>query len=221
MLSRYYGLHISSGRVYRLMKTMNLPKMFTSKPVFKRSKSQVSLEKPNHLKQAFNPPAPNQVWTSDFSYIPIGNKSFIYLCIILDLFSRKVIAWSVSHKIDTLLAISTLEKALQSRRPTSPVLFHTDQGSQYTSLEFRKYMEDCSIVHSLSKSGYPWDNAVTEAFFKYMKKEVLNRRNFSSLQEVRFSCFEYIEGFYNTQRPHGTLNMLTLNEKEEQYFENL
>lgn len=200
---------------------MNLPKMSTSKPVFKRFKSQVSLEKPNHLKQAFNPPAPNQVWTSDFSYIPIGNKSFIYLCIILDLFSRKVIAWSVSHKIDTLLAISTLEKALQSRRPTSPVLFHTDQGSQYTSLEFRKYMEDRSIVHSLSKSGYPWDNAVTEAFFKYMKKEVLNRRNFSSLQEVHLSCFEYIEGFYNTQRPHGTLNMLTPNEKEEQYFENL
>lgn len=140
MLSRDYGLHISIGRVYRLMKTMHLPKMSTSKPVFKRSKSQVSLERPNHLKQAFNPPAPNQVWTSDFSYIPIGNKSFVYLCIILDLFSRKVIAWSVSHKIDTLLAISTVEKAIQSRRPTTPVLFHTDQGTQYTFLEFKKIL---------------------------------------------------------------------------------
>ena len=203
------------------MKTMNLPKMSTSKPVFKRSKSQVSLERPNHLRQVFNPPALNQVWTSDFSYIPIGNKSFVYHCIILDLFSRKVIAWSVRHKIDTLLAISTLEKALQSRRPTSPVLFHTDQGSQYTSLEFRKYMEDRPIVHSLSKTGYHWDNAVTEAFFKYVKKVELNRRKFSSLQEVHLSCFEYLEGFYNIQRPHGTLNMLTPNEKEEQYFENL
>ncbi|EAC3775835.1 transposase [Listeria monocytogenes] len=71
----------------------------------------------------------------------------------------------------------TVEKAIQSRRPTAPVLFHTDQGSQYTSLEFRKYLEDRSIVHSLSKPGYPWDNAVTEAFFKYMKKEELNRRS--------------------------------------------
>lgn len=221
MLSRDYGLRISIGRVYRLMKTMNLPKMSTSKPVFKRSKSQVSLERLNHLRQAFNPPAPNQVWTSDFTYIPIGNKTFVYLCIILDLFSRKVIAWSVSHKIDTLLAISTVEKAIQSRKPTAPVLFHTDQGSQYTSLEYRRYLEDRPLVHSLSKPGYPWDNAVTEAFFKYMKKEELNRRKFSSLQEVHLSCFEYIEGFYNTQRPHGTLNMLTPNEMEEKYFENL
>ncbi|WP_429976108.1 IS3 family transposase [Enterococcus sp. DIV0086] len=88
MLSHDYGLHISIGRVYRLMKMMNLPKMTTSKLVFKRSKNQVSLERPNYLKQAFNPSAPNQVWTSDFSYIPIGNKSFVYLCIILDLLSR-------------------------------------------------------------------------------------------------------------------------------------
>ena len=81
MLSHDYGLHISIGRVYRLMKMMNLPKMTTSKPVFKRSKNQVSLERPNYLKQAFNPSAPNQVWTSDFSYIPIGriNPLFIFV----------------------------------------------------------------------------------------------------------------------------------------------
>ncbi|MZZ67244.1 MULTISPECIES: integrase core domain-containing protein, partial [Enterococcus] len=87
---------------------------------------------------------------------------------------------------------------------TSSVLFHTDQGSQYTSFEFRKFIEDHPIVHSLSKPDYPWDNAVTEAFFKYMKKEELNRRSFHSIEEVRLACFAYIEGFYNTKRPHGT-----------------
>ncbi|WYJ83100.1 hypothetical protein IGL98_000396 [Enterococcus sp. DIV0840] len=209
MLLSDYGISISIGRVYRLMSTMNLPKMYTVKPAFKPTKGQISLKHPNYLKQAFNPPAPNQVWTSDFSYIPIGKKSFVYLCVILDLFSRKVIAWTVSKKIDTALAITTIEKAIQVRKPKASVLFHTDQGSQYTSFEFRQYLEDHSIVQSLSKPGYPWDNAVTEAFFKYMKKEELKRRTFSSLKEVQLTCFEYIEGFYNSQRPHGTLDMLT------------
>jgi putative transposase len=105
----------------------------------------------------------------------------------------------------------------------APVLFHTDQGSQYTSSTFRKYLDEQPITQSLSKPGYPWDNAVTESFFKYMKKEELNRRTFSSLQEVQLSCFEYIEGFYNTQRPHGTLGMLTPNENEmeDNYYDHL
>lgn len=221
ILLRDYGISISAGRVYRLIKSMNLPKMSTSKPVFKNQNRQVSLERPNHLNQAFNPPAPNQVWASDFSYIPVGKKRFVYLCVILDLFSRKVIAWSVEVKINTELAISTLEKAVLSRKLSTPVIFHTDQGSQYTSSEFRRYIDSRPITQSLSKPGYPWDNAVTEAFFKYMKKEELNRRSFSSLQEVQLSCFEYIEGFYNTQRPHGTLSMLTPNEMEEKYFDYL
>ena len=219
ILLRDYGISISIGRVYRLMKSMNLPKMSTVKPVFKKRKNKVSLTRPNHLKQAFNPPAPNQVWTSDFSYIPIGKKTFAYLCVVLDLFSRKVIAWTVGSTIDTNLAIKTLDKALHSRNLMSPVLFHTDQGSQYTSFEFRKFIEHHPIVHSLSKPGYPWDNAVTEAFFKYMKKEELNRRSFHSIEEVRLACFAYIEGFYNTKRPHGTLDMLTPNKKEALYFE--
>ncbi|WP_229441280.1 IS3 family transposase [Enterococcus sp. BWT-B8] len=143
------------GRVYRLMSTMNSPKMSTVKPVFKTTKSQVSLKRPNYLKQAFNPPTPDQVWTSDFSYIPIWEKSFVYLCVILDLFSRKVIAWTVSKKIDTALAITIIEKAIQTRKLKTSVLFHTDQGSQYTSFEFRQYLEDHSIVQSLSKPGYP------------------------------------------------------------------
>lgn len=146
------------------MKSMNLPKMSTAKPVFKTSKNKVSLNRPNHLKQAFNPPAPNQVWTSDFSYIPIGKKTFVYLCVILDFFSRKVIAWTIGATSDTSLAITTLDKALSSRNVTDSVLFHTDQRAQYTSFEFRKFLENYPIVHSLSKPGYPWDNAVTEAF---------------------------------------------------------
>ncbi|WP_246215612.1 IS3 family transposase [Listeria valentina] len=220
ILLRDYGISISIGRVYRLMKSMNLPKMSTAKPVFKKNKNKVPLIRPNHLNQAFNPPAPNQVWTSDFSYIPIGQRTFAYLCVILDLFSRKVIAWTVGASIDTNLAITTLNKALRARILTDSVLFHTDQGSQYTSFEFRKFLDNHPIVHSLSKPGYPWDNAVTEAFFKYMKKEELNRRQFRSIEEVRLACFTYIEGFYNTKRPHGTLEMLTPNEKEALYFEN-
>ncbi len=213
VLERDYGISISVGRVYRLMKSMNLPKMSTTKP-------KVSLACPNHLNQQFNPTEPNRVWTSDISYIPVKNR-FVYLCVILDLYSRKVIAWKVRTRMTTSLVLDTLQTALDTRQPTQPLLFHTDRGTQYTSSEMRQFLDYHSLTYSYSKKGYPWDNAVTESFFKYMKKEELDRRVFKTIQEVTLSSFEYIEGFYNPKRPHSANNMLTPNQKERNYFESL
>ena len=149
------------------------------------------------LKQNFNPKAPNQVWTTDFTYISIGHKRHVYLCAILDLYSRKCIAWKVSDKIDTRLACDTLQIAINTRRPTETILFHSDQGSRFKSQEFRRLLDEHQLMPSYSKPGYPYDNAVTEVFFKYLKQREINRKRFTSIDEVRVSCFEYIEQFYN------------------------
>lgn len=170
------------------------------------------------LKQEFNPKAPNQVWTTDFTYISTGHKRHLYLCAILDLYSRKCIAWKLSYKIDDQLACDTLQIAIDARRPTEPTLFHSGQGSQFKSQQFRKLLDEHQLMPPYSKSGYPYDNTVTEVFFKYLKEQGINRRTFYSMDKVRLSCFEYIEQFYNNYNPHSANNGLTPNQKELEYF---
>jgi transposase InsO family protein/transposase-like protein len=220
ILLRDYGVNISEGRILRLLKSMTLPKMSTIKPRFKSNKAPM-FSSDNLLKQEFNPKSPNQVWTTDFTYISIGPKRHVYLCAILDLYSRKCIAWKVSDKIDARLACDTLEIPLNKRKPKEPIIFHSDQGSQFKSASFRKILDDHQLLASYSKPGYPYDNAVTEVFFKYLKQREINRRTYHSIQEVQLSCFEYIEQFYNNYNPHSANNGLTPNQKEENYFKKI
>lgn len=217
VLQRDYGIHISVGRVYRLMKSLQLPKMSTDKPAARRSASN-DADFSNHLQQQFRQKAPNLVWVSDITYIKVNGKWY-YLCIVMDLFSRNVIAWHISAKPDVDLVISTFNKAYQKRNAPSGLMFHSDRGSQYTAFAFRQLLDSLDVVQSFSKAGFPFDNACCECFFKYLKKEETNRRTYHSLQELQLSVFEYIEGFYNSRRPHGSLGMLTPNQVELLYSE--
>lgn len=220
ILQRDYETKISEGRIYRLMKNMALPKMATVKP--KRSIEETQkMNTQNLLKQEFNPDQPNQVWTTDFTYISIGYKKHVYLCAILDLYSRKCIAWKLSHHIDAKLACETLELALNKRKIEEALLFHSDQGSQFKAHEFRKLIDENNIMHSFSKTGYPYDNAVTEVFFKYLKHRQINRKNYQNMNQVQLDCFEYIENFYNNYNPHSANKGLTPNQKEENYFNSI
>lgn len=135
ILLRDYGINTSQGRIYRLLKSMNLPKMSTTKPRFK-SKKTPEFTFDNLLKQDFNPKIPNQVWTTDFTYISIAHMRRVYFCAILDLYSRKCIVWKISDKIDAKLAFGTLQIAINTRRTTETHIFHSDQGSQFKSQEF-------------------------------------------------------------------------------------
>ena len=171
----------------------------------------------NILEQKFYPQHPNQVWASDITYIRAGGKWF-YLCVIIDLFSRKVIAWRISGRNDVDLTISTFNKAYEARNNPEYLLFHSDRGTQYTAYAFQKLMDRHDVLQSFSRKGYPFDNAVVESFFKYLKLEETNRKTYHSLQELQLSVFEYIDGYYNSRRPHGTLDYMTPDEKEEQYF---
>ena len=178
ILLRDYGINISEGRIFRLLKSTTLPKMSTIKPRFKSNHSPV-FSYDNLLKQEFHPKSPNQVWMTDFTNISIGHRRHVYLWAILDLYSRKCIAWKVSDRIDARLACDTLEIAIKKRKPKEPIIFHSDQGSQFKSASFRKILDDHHLLDSYSKPGYPYDNAVTEIFFKYLKQREINRKNLS------------------------------------------
>jgi putative transposase len=211
-----YDNKASVCRVYRLMKSMLLPKMSTSKPISTNLKTD-EFECTNLLKQNFNPTKPNLVWVSDITYVKVASH-FCYLCVIIDLFSRKVISYKTSSKIDTKLVLDTFYLAYSKRNCPTGVMFHSDRGSQYTSKEFRKALDNLDFVQSFSAKGHPYDNAVAESFFKYLKKEELNRRYFHSIQQLNISLFEYIEGFYNSRRPHSFNQFLSPDEKENLFF---
>ena len=207
-----YGRKVSVGRVYRLMKSMPLPKMSTAKPVSTYTKCEQADDK-NHLGQRFNPERPNLVWASDITYVRVAGR-FCYLCVVMDLFSRKVIAYKTGVRADRRLVLDTFSSACAKRGNPKDVLFHSDRGSQYTAKDFRMAVDRAGFIQSFSAKGHPYDNAVVESFFKYLKKEELNRRTFNSINELDLAIFEYIEGFYNPRRPHYANNFLSPTEKE-------
>lgn len=216
-LQNEYCINISVGRVYRLMKSMSLTKMSTQKPFVHKAKSASNEKLENILHQQFNQPEPNLVWVCDFTYIRAAGR-FYYLCAILDLFSRKVIAYKLSDKIDTQLAIDTVNLAVADRGKSQGVIFHTDRGSQFTSAQFRKHLDRLNMVQSFSAKAHPYDNAVMECFFKYLKKEEVNRKSYSSFKDLSNCLFEYIFGFYNSVRPHSHNNGLSPNQAEQLFL---
>ena len=138
----------------------------------------------------------------DFTYLRVAGR-FYYLCVILDLFSRKDIAYKLSSKLNTKLAIDTLDMAAASRNISEGFIFHSDRGCQFTSEAFRRHLDELNSVQSFSAKGHPYDNAVMKCFFKYLKKEDTNHRTYSSFDELKLSIFQYTHGFYNSFRPHS------------------
>lgn len=217
-LAREYCITISEGRVYRLMKQMRLPKMSTVKPpkaVTDKEESGVCCR--NLLSRRFDQKSPNLVWVCDFTYIKVGAK-FHYICAILDLYARKVIACRVGCKIDRFLAIDTLQDAVRLRGVSKGIMFHTDQGSQFTSGDFRRVIDELGMIQSFSAKGHPYDNAVMECFFKYLKKEELNRRSYQTTGQLKQSLLTYVSGFYNAIRPLFHNRGLSPNQAENIFF---
>jgi putative transposase len=211
-LKAEYGIHISNGRVYRLMKGMELPKASTVRPKPAAQSMLDGSDCVNHINGRFNPKTPDKVWVSDITYIRVNGR-FAYVCVVIDLYARKLIAYKVSTKIDTKLTIDTFNAAYASRREPKGVLFHTDRGSQYLSIAFRRRMDQVKFIQSFSAKGHPYDNAVAESFIKSLKQEEINRRLFLSVEELELALFEYAH-FYNNSRPHSANDGLTPNEKE-------
>jgi transposase InsO family protein len=158
---------------------------------------------PNRLNQDFSAPAPNRKWVSDFTYIETG-EGWLYLAVVLDLFSRRVIGWAMSETMDTALVEAALRMALLGRRPEAGLLHHSDQGSQYTSAAYLSCLTAASSQLSMSRVGNCYDNAVMESFFGTLKTECVTGP-FLTRTQARTTIFEYMEVWYNRQRLHSTL----------------
>lgn len=171
--------------------------------------------KQNLLNQQFNVSRPNEVWVSDVTYFKYNN-TFFYICVILDLFARKAISYRISLTNSTQLTKGAFIAAYNSRQPQD-LIFHSDQGCNYTSATFRMCLKDLNIKQSFSNPGNPYNNSVMESFFKSMKTEKLYRTDFRSEREFRIAVKEYIE-FYNEKRPHSVLRYRTPNKCEDEYI---
>ena len=175
----------------------------------------------NILDQNFQADAPNLKWVTDITYLAVEG-GWVYLAVVLDLFSRKIVGWSISDSLATPLVSEALRKAIELRRPdTNQLLHHSDRGCQYTSDEYQHVLRTLNITCSMSRTGCCYDNAVMERFFWSLKHEWTNFEDFADINEAQQSVFEYIEAFYNSKRIHQALEYKTPNLAEEIYQTNL
>ena len=184
---------------------------------FRRYKKVQGTVAPNLLNRDFKAKALNQIWASDISYIKTG-EGWLYLAVVLDLCSRKVVGLAMADHMKTELVETALTNAFFRRKPGKGLIHHSDRGSQYTSERFRKVCEDYSITLSMG-SGSCYDNAAVASFSHTVKTELVYLQKFNDRQVARRTLFEYIEGFYNRQRLHSTLGYLSPEEYEERYIE--
>jgi putative transposase len=148
--------------------------------------------------------AANRVWVSDITYVGT-HEGYLYLAVVLDLRSRRIVGWAMRYTLDAELAIAALESAVYDRRPPVGLLFHSDQGKQYACEEFRAFLRRYGIRASMSRKGDCWDNAVAESFFRSLKAELVDQNSWKTREAARAAIFEYIESWYNRQRRHSTL----------------
>jgi putative transposase len=208
------GLEIGRKRVARLMK---LEQIQGKKRQQFRTTTDSSHGYPvaaNLLDRRFSTDAPDVVWAADITYFSTW-EGWLYLAVVLDLFSRRVIGWAMSQWIDAALAIDALRMAVDGRRPKPGLIVHTDRGSQYACNEYRAFIEARGIVPSMSRKRDCWDNAVVESFFASLKLELKPDRPWSTRCEARTAIFEYIAAWYNRERRHSTLGYISPTEFEE------
>lgn len=216
---REYGERCSKNRVQRLMQSAGLKAQVGYRRPRHRG-GKVSIVAPNHLQRAFNVETPNEAWVTDITYIRT-HEGWLYLAVVLDLFSRRVIGWSMKSRITKELALDALLMAVWRRKPTSTVMVHSDQGCQYTSHDWMDFLKAHGLKASMSRRGNCHDNAAAESFFGLLKRERIKRHVYSTRDEARAEIFDYIEMFYNTQRRHSFNNQLSPVEYEKRYQERL
>ncbi len=160
------------------------------------------------MKQNFDVAAPDSVWVTDITYINT-REGWLYLAVVIDLYSRRVVGWSMNGRMQTSLALNALLMAVWRRKPKTKVIVHSDQGSQFTSAEWQSFLVAHNLEASMSRRGNCYDNAVAESFFHLLKTERIRRKTYKTRQLARQDVFDYIEMFYNSRRKHGKCGMLS------------
>jgi len=211
---RAEGIRVGRHRVARLMRQSLLRATLRRRWAVRTTDSRHSQPiAPNLLAREFRVEQPNRVWAGDITYLPT-REGWLYLAVVLDLCSRKVVGWSMSANIDGLLTLDALKMAIARRRPAAGLLHHSDRGVQYAAGDYRQVLADNGMRPSMSGKRNCWDNAVVESFFGTLKTELLRGVAFPGRSEARAQVFEYIEVFYNRRRRHSFLDYRSPEEYE-------
>lgn len=202
------GLHVNRKKVERLMRERRLPAVFPKKFRQTTDSEHSQPVAPNLLGQKFKALARDRVWVGDITYI-WTTEGWVYLAVLIDLYSRRVVGWAIDKTLSRTLAINALRMALRRRRPPAGLIHHTDRGSQYASRDYRKILADNGVIASMSGKGNCFDNAVAESFFATIKKEFVHRVVFHSRSQAYRELFAFIDGYYNTKRRHSANGFLS------------
>jgi putative transposase len=198
------GIHVGRKRVARLMKAAGLSGVSRRKWMVTTRRDHHARPAPDLVERNFSAPAPDRLWVADITYIPTG-AGFLYLAVVLDAFSRRIVGWAMETHLRTELVLQALNLALWQRRPAA-VIHHSDHGSQYTSIAFGQRCHAAGVRPSMGSVGDCFDNAMCESFFATLECELLDRRRFKTSSEARLALFEFIEGWYNPHRRHSALD---------------
>ena len=199
------GVFIGRYRMRSLIKALNLTRRSPRYAHYRRA-TKPGITAPNILDRRFNPIQPDTLWAGDITYIKVKD-SWLYLAVVMDLFSRRIVGWACSRTADTDLSISALKLAIGLRRPMPDLLFHSDQGCQYTSQRFSACMEENRIVHSVSRRGNCWDNAVVERYFRTLKQDWMPENGYQNHLEAEKDVIDFVL-HYNHRRCHSASNNL-------------
>jgi putative transposase len=205
------GIRVGRKRVARLMSATGLAGVSRRKFVTTTVKGS-GRQAPDLVDRNFTAEKPNLLWVADITYIPTW-AGFLYLAVVPDACSRRIVGWSMATTLATRLVLDALNMALAMRRPKG-VIHHSDQGSQYTSIEFGNRCREAGVRPSMGSVGDAYDNAMCESFFATLECELLDRRRFKTQAEARIAVFEFIEGFYNPRRRHSSIGYLSPNDYE-------
>ncbi len=216
---RDIGEQCGENRVYRLMRAAGLRAQVGYRRPRHRS-GPASVLAPNRLQRKFEVANPNETWVTDITHIRT-HQGWLYLAVVIDLYSRKVVGWSMHSRIKKELVLNALLMAVWRRKPGSLVTVHSDQGSQYTSHDWQAFLDANNLQASMSRRGNCHDNAVAESFFQLLKRERIKRHIYSTRDDARRDVVDYVEMFYNSRRRHGFNEMLSPVEYEKQFTERL
>ena len=202
------GMQVGRNRIARLMRLDGIKARQRRRFVVTTQSDPGLPVAPNVLARNFRPGAPNRSWAADITYIRTL-QGWLYLAVIMDLYSRRIVGWATSSRMERELVLRALAMAVNRRAPSAGLIHHSDQGSQYASWDYQREMRQLGITCSMSRRGNCWDNAVVESFFGTLKAELVYSRNFGDRAQARAALFDYIETFYNPKRRHSALGYVS------------
>jgi putative transposase len=212
------GIPVGKKRVARLMRELGIHGVSRRRGVRTTIPDKRAAAAPDLVKRDFTASRPDETWVADITYVPTY-EGWLFLAAVMDLYSRKIVGWSMRDDLEAPLVVDAISMAITRRRPATGLVHHSDRGAQYASVAMGRTLRDSGIMASMGSKGDPWDNASAESCISTIKNELVKRRSFATRDQARLALFSYIESFYNPLRRHSSLGMLSPDDYETRYWE--